>query len=71
LGSLRFENFFLFFSASARMNPNEKMLTKLKLLPRRIIMATLCTCRWAVFGGENGRELVFSGLAGKINWKVM
>jgi hypothetical protein len=53
------------------MNPNEKMWTKLKLLPRRIIMATLCTCCWAVLDGENGGELVFSGLAGKINWKVM
>ena len=53
------------------MNPNEKMWAKLKLLPRKIIMATLCTYRRAALTAENGGKLVFRGLARKINGKVV
>jgi hypothetical protein len=74
LGSLRLEIFiFLFFekATAPRRNTNENGWGNLTFLPREFVMATLCTCRWAAFDGENGRELVFSGVAAKIIGEVV
>jgi hypothetical protein len=49
------------------MNPNENVWGELEFLPRKFIMATLCTCLRSDFDGENCGKLVFRELAGKIN----